>query len=324
MAIPLVSVIISTYNSSQFVIETLESVSKQTWQNLELIITDDCSEDNTVEICRNWIDKNSERFYNSEILTYNINTGISANANRGLKVANGYWIKFLGADDTLKSNCIEDNMTWIASHPLVKVLFSYIEVYMDTFEPRNLLETIPLDPFNYKGIMASGRSADSQYKMLLLSDRITFSPSVILHRETLISLGGFDERFKLLEDHPLWLNLTKRGYKLYFMNKVTVNYRRHSKAINNTGIPYLINPNYFKQKEFLKIKTYPYLPPDIRLNQQFKWYASQVFRCVWLNRENSPNRILKALLLVYLNPFRYYIFFKKRLVKNLKDNEFYM
>jgi glycosyltransferase involved in cell wall biosynthesis len=320
----LVSIIISTYNSSPFIVETLESIANQSWKEIELIITDDCSEDDTVRISQEWLKENIHRFVNTVLLQSEKNTGIAANANRGLYSAKGDWIKFLGADDTLKTGCIEDNMSRVASDPEIKVLFSRIEVYRETFEQKNLIETIPDNQFYPDGIMAPARSAESQYKMLLLCDRIHFSPSVFLHRETLLSVGGLDERFRLLEDYPLWLNLTKNGHKLHFMEKITVNYRQHSKAINNTGIHFLINPNYFRLEDFRRIYTYPYLPAAIRLNQRFTWYASQVFRCNWLNRNNMFNRSLHSLLTSYLNPFKYYIFLKKRSCRSQKNNEFYM
>ena len=66
--IPLVSVSVITYNSSKTVLETLESVKTQTYPNIELIISDDCSPDNTVEVCREWIEQNKERFVRIEIL----------------------------------------------------------------------------------------------------------------------------------------------------------------------------------------------------------------------------------------------------------------
>lgn len=320
----LVSVIITTYNSLPFVIESLESVSKQTWKELELIITDDCSGDDTVKLCNKWLSANRQRFVRAEILTSERNTGVSANANRGLYAAKGDWIKFLGADDTLKPNCIEDNMSWITSDAAIMALFSRIEVYRDTFESHNLIETIPGDPYNPSSIMAPGRSVESQYKMLLISDRIHYTPSVFLNREILLSLGGFDERFRILEDYPLWLNLTKNGYKLYFMDKVTVSYRKHSKAINNNIISYLVNPNYFKSENFRRIYTYPNLPADIRLSQRFCWNTLQIFRCDWLNRNKQPNRFLLTFLKIYINPFRYYIYFRKRFLKNLKEKEFYI
>lgn len=320
----LVSVIVVTYNSSQFIEETLESVSKQSWKDLELIITDDYSKDDTVKICRNWLKENSQRFVVSEIIASEKNTGVPANANRGLKAAKGDWTIFLAGDDTLKPDCIKDNMIWIASNPDVKVLFSRVEVYKNTIDPQNLLKTIPADPYNPKGIMALGRSVKSQYKMLLLCDRIHFTPSAFLHRETLLAVGAYDERFKLLEDHPLWLNLTKKGYKLCFLDKVTVNYRMHVKAINNTGISHLINPNYFKLEGFRKVYTYPYLPADVRIMQRYYWCATQIFRCNWLNKNKKLNRILLDIITSYLNPFKCFIIIRKKLNKKIRNDEFYM
>lgn len=320
----LVSVIITSYNSSNFIIETLQSVLNQTWKAIELIITDDCSGDNTIEVCRIWLEKNRQRFINAEIVTNSINTGVSANANRGLYIAKGDWVKFLGADDTLKKNCIEDNMVYIGSNPGVKALFSRVDIYDKVFSLDTLIITSSEDIEDPTSIMASDRSADSQYRMLLTSDRLNYTPSVFLYRETLLSIGGFDERFRLLEDYPLWLNLTKNGHRLNFMDRVTVNYRRHSGAINNTGINFLINPNYFRSESFRKAYTYPYMPVDIWLNQRFFWYASQLFRFDCLNRNNKSNKFLLNLLTVYFNPVRYFIWLKKRLNKRLKNKEFYI
>lgn len=106
----LVSVIISTYNSAAFIIETLESILHQSWKEIELIITDDASTDDTVTICRHWLEVNSGRFTGVQVITSEVNTGVSANANRGLRAAKGEWVKFIGSDDTLLPGCIEDNM----------------------------------------------------------------------------------------------------------------------------------------------------------------------------------------------------------------------
>ena len=59
-----VSVCVITYNSSKYVLETLESIRMQSYQNIELIICDDCSKDDTVEICKRWIQSYSARFIN--------------------------------------------------------------------------------------------------------------------------------------------------------------------------------------------------------------------------------------------------------------------
>jgi alpha-1,3-rhamnosyltransferase len=319
----LVTVIISSFNSSSFIIETLESVFIQTWKNLELVITDDSSLDETVELCSKWLEDKRERFFRAKIITSKINTGISANANRGLKASKGDWIKFLGADDALMPDCIENNVIWITNHPKVKVLFSFVDLYRDTFEPYNKL-TKAYDIPDSESIVAFERSAYSQYRMLLISDRIHFSPSVFISREAINFVNGFDERYKMLEDYPLWLNLTKCGFKLHFMDKATVNYRMHSKAINNNGLNCIVNPNYFDYEEFRREYIYPNLPIDLRLYQRFNWYLFQIFRFKMFNKNSKGNNILYSVLTVYLNPFKFFIWIKKKIYKNLKNNEFYI
>mgnify|MGYP000958323009 FL=1 len=66
---PLVSIIVVTYNSSLFVRETLESAKRQSYNNIELIITDDASTDDTVKVCREWIANNKNRFVRVELKT---------------------------------------------------------------------------------------------------------------------------------------------------------------------------------------------------------------------------------------------------------------
>jgi len=319
----LVTIVVVTYNSAEYVLDALESVSNQTWKEIELIITDDCSGDDTPAICRKWLDQNRERFVRSELITSDQNTGVSANANRGLRKAKGEWIDFLAGDDALKPKCIADNMEWISGHPEIRVLFSQVDVYNDRFDEQSFQYTMPADPYKSQGIMAPGRSADSQYRMMLRSDRINYTPSAWMHRDTLLSVGGFDERFKLLEDWPLWLNLTKSGHRLYFMDKSTVNYRTHLNAICNTGMSYALDPEYFRVEQFRKIYIYPYLPLDLRLEARFAWYASQLFRWKWINRNRTPNRYLRLLLMIYLNPFRYYVYLKKHIRKDLRTSELY-
>ena len=273
-----------------------------------------------IAVCRRWLESNRHRFNKTDLLTTNINTGVSANANRGLKAATGEWIKFIGSDDTLQPDCLTDNMHFIADHPYIRILFSRIAIYHQSFIPENYLETTPGREISPQSIFWPERSAESQYRMLLTADRIHFSPSVFLHRETVILMGGFDERFRLLEDYPLWLTLTRNGHKLFFMDKVTVNYRRHSKAINNTGKSVLINPNYFRSETFRRIYTYPFLPRLVRSEQQYRWIVSQFFRCNLFNRSNLFTRRLYELLAIYLNPFRYAIKLKSVLKRdNVSD-----
>ncbi|MDN3658901.1 glycosyltransferase family 2 protein [Ferruginibacter paludis] len=318
---PLVSIIVVTYNSARFLMEALESIAAQTWQELELIITDDYSTDNTVSLCRDWMAGKKNRFVRTEIITVPKNTGIAANCNRGLNAADGEWIKYCAGDDALFPNCIEDNMHYIESKPDAKILFSYAKTYLDTFEEKNFIRIIPAQkPGN---IINEEITAEEQYRLLLISDRITFTPSSFINRQTQIAVGGFNEQVQLQEDYPLWLNLTKAGYKLHFMEKETVRYRQHGMATNNMTTEYLIKPNYFRTEKFRREYIYPNLPWDIRWNERLIWYGSQIFKNDRLNRNTGFNRLLRTFLTSWINPFKYFLYLKKKLAKDISKDPFY-
>ena len=316
---PVVSIVVVSYNSEKFILDTLESIFSQTYENIELIITDDSSTDNTIVICEEWLVNHSSHFVRTKLIKAEINTGVSANANRGLNYAAGEWLKFLGADDMLFPDCISMNLQYLLKRPEIKVLFSKVAVYDTYISENNLLKIIPNEDINESNIMWEGRSAKSQYNMLLVCDRIHFTPSVIMRKDTLQIVGGFDERFRTMEDYPLWLNLTKAGFKLYFMNIPTVKYRQHTEAINNTGIDYLIKPNYFRTEEFREIYTYPFLPTSIRLKSKWIWIASQIFKMNKLNKNTKFNKALFELLTIWLNPFVYFLYFKELMIREFKN-----
>ena len=81
---PFVSIIVVTYNSSKYILDALASIKDQNYQNFELIISDDCSTDNTIQICTNWV-KANQAFVNfkTTIIKSKTNTGVTANCNRG-------------------------------------------------------------------------------------------------------------------------------------------------------------------------------------------------------------------------------------------------
>lgn len=103
---PLVSVVVITYKSANTILETLESFKQQTYKNIELIVSDDCSPDNTVEVVEEWIKNNSSYFVTVQLLKNSQNIGPSGNLNRGIKAATGEWIKSLAGDDTVTPDAI--------------------------------------------------------------------------------------------------------------------------------------------------------------------------------------------------------------------------
>lgn len=257
----LVTVIVPTYNSCTTVIETLESIKEQSYRNIELIITDDGSKDETVKFCAEWLSLNGRVFTSYQLLKVEKNTGIPANCNRGLKAAHGTWIKFIAGDDTLKKDCIEININYTWANKQIEILQTDADLYLESFKTENYKSTLPTnfkEFFNlYNGI--------KQYEFLKNIGYAICSPSIFIKKSVLDEANGFDEDYRIMEDLPLWLKLTKKNIRFFYLPISTVNYRSHDKSVARNGKKYidakfaesylLFLTNYFsKEERTLRIK----------------------------------------------------------------------
>jgi glycosyltransferase involved in cell wall biosynthesis len=220
--IPLVSIIVITYNSARYVLKTLESARFQSYRNIELIISDDASSDMTVELCENWIASNRERFHNIMLLTSRFNTGTSSNCNRAIKLAAGEWIKLIGGDDILTNKCIEENMQFISLNSHIKLLFSDCVIIDENHKEIGHLSN---------NSEFFGLSAKKQYQKLIWANYVA-TPTAFINASVFKIIGGFDERIRIVEDYPFWIKATKNDYKLYYFNVDTVLYRKLSSLLD--------------------------------------------------------------------------------------------
>jgi len=309
----LVSVPVVTYNADFFVEETLESIYNQTHANLELIVSDDCSKDNTVEIVTKWCeqDRVKARFSNIKIITVPKNTGVSANCNRAITASTADWIKFIAGDDILLPNCIELNMLYASQNSNAKIIFSQVKVYEDTFEQNNFKKVIPADfPDN---LMHQSFSAATQFKILVQSDRINYTPSYFFNKQTILSVNGYDENNKLVEDYPMWLKLTKANIRLCYFHKPTVGYRIHSNATNNTGDNLLFKPSVINGHQVRKTFTHPFLPWYQVMKENWVFKTAQLFKKMGLVKNSPLNNLLYKISTVYINPFHYVDFINRKI-----------
>lgn len=317
-----ITIAVTTYNSSNYLLETLESIRQQTYPNLELIISDDCSQDHTVTIARDWLARPEiqVRFLDTELITVPKNTGVSANCNRCIGAARSGWIKFIAGDDILLPNCIRDNMAFIASEPNARVIFSQVKLYRQNFREENFLRTTPaVFPNN---LMSPAFTARDQFEILLFSDRIHYTPSYFFHRSAIEAVGGYDENNRLIEDYPMWLKLTKAGERLYYFHKPTVGYRMHNKALNNQARETLFKPLSLKAHTIRKQVSHPFLPWDIVWRENFIYFINIVFQAMGWNRKNKVLSAFHHFLTAYCNPFQYIYALKKRIPK-YKTSPFY-
>jgi glycosyltransferase involved in cell wall biosynthesis len=232
---PLVSVIVVTYNSSRYVLETLESIRVQTYKNIELIICDDSSTDETIQLCRDWISKNKDYFKNIELITSDKNTGISANSNRGIMAANGAWLKLIAGDDLLEDNCILENLLFAKDTPNAKFITSKVQPINNSGKLLNK-QSSRYDAFKNFYFKLP---AERQLKMYARLPIFLNSPSFFLKKEVFRIINYFDEEFKIYDDICLIYRANSNNIKIHFLDKITVKYRIHENAIsrnNNTEI----------------------------------------------------------------------------------------
>jgi glycosyltransferase involved in cell wall biosynthesis len=195
MGDPLVSTVITAYNSAAFLPETLNSVFRQSYRNYEVIVVDDGSTDDTEKALAPYKDRISYR--------YQKNRGPSAARNAGIAAARGDYIAFLDGDDLWTPDKLRLQVDFMEQNPPIGLLFSDMEEFDDgTTLCGSLLER----SLFRSELIASGRVADAARK-LLVEDFIPTS-TVLIRKECLAQTALFDENLYFAEDRELWLRFT--------------------------------------------------------------------------------------------------------------------
>lgn len=129
---PLVSICIPTYNGASFIAETLDSALNQTYQNFEIIITDDKSSDNTLEICKAYAKKDDR----IKIFENKQNLGLVGNWCESVEKASSNWIKYLFQDDLLVPDCLERMIKAALKHEVDFVVCNRQYIFEPGFDPK--------------------------------------------------------------------------------------------------------------------------------------------------------------------------------------------
>jgi len=286
---PLVSVCIITYNSSEFIVEALDSVFEQTYINIELIVSDDCSQDNTVEICRQWMDEHADRFIQTEVLTVEKNTGVSANCNRAARRGTGEYIKIFAGDDRLLPNCISDNIDYVQKHIETDLLFSDMKVFGQGQSGDGIVS--PSVYFNHL--------TPYQFKIWQLVYSLLPAPCCFMKRSTYTQLGGFDESIPMMEDKPFWVKAIFAGLVIKYLPKLTVCYRVSPKSLSQSKD----NSNYRKFSESRKLASSYFLSLEKSISWWLWFYVKSIY-----DREFTPSLASSIVYgLRFLNPYYYYL-----------------
>lgn len=287
----LISICVITYNSSKYIEETLDSILHQDYPHIEVLIGDDCSTDNTPDICRNWIEKNKNRFVNCKFVQTPANCGIVGNYNNVWPLAKGDWIKFIAGDDLLKQDCISTFAN--NTEDDIDIMCCLRENFRNDSDERWITGEEHL------------RHHD-QLRQIIKKHHygIICGATLFVRKEYLEINGGFDERYVFAEDYPICMKYLLQGKYIKQIEKPLIEYRNYA-SVSNSGNPIFLRSHTEAMIEFL-----PKAALYCRLYHY--WYHFKLFG---LECRYADKHILKRLGLYFLKAFDI-VGYKKYLTAN--------
>jgi glycosyltransferase involved in cell wall biosynthesis len=202
----LISVNITTYNRSHILKRCIDSVLNQDYDNLEIVIVDDCSTDNTVEIVKQYQEKDPRIIY----CRHDINKGLAHARNTAVKASKGEYIALMDDDDE-----------WLDSNKLKKQL----QVFKDNIDNKKLaIVCSSVRLFSNKNMYRDKiiiKPKDLATKMLF-GNGIIYSPTVLMKKSMFQEVGGYDTNLKRGIDSDLFrVAILKYDYEVYIMEDIT-------------------------------------------------------------------------------------------------------
>lgn len=219
--LPLVSVIVPTFNCTRFVGEAISSVLSQDYSNIELIVVDDGSTDDTVECVQQYATR-------LQVLRLD-NAGPAAARNRGATAARGEFLAFLDCDDVWLPGKLTAQVQHLLRNPGVGLVHGF-----ETDWCPDKTGAYP-SPSNYVTNHDSVKLIESDSGWVypeLLSSFWLCTSTVMLRRELFERVGGFDETYRIGEDYDLWLRLSRIA-PFHKLDMQCTLYRKHGSNVTS-------------------------------------------------------------------------------------------
>jgi glycosyltransferase involved in cell wall biosynthesis len=208
-----VSIITLSYNGEKYIRETIDSCLNQTYPNVEIIVIDDCSSDNTINILKEYGEK--IRLYQNEE-----NQGISKNLNRAVNLSQGEYFTLLGHDDLFAKNHVEIMLKEFTG----KEAFVHCNSFL--IDKEGKVFGIGVNDFKQ-------RLKTQFIKIFLSFGTVIHSPGVMIKKEYFNKVKGWDERYKNYGEWLVWIKMASVA-KVKYCTKVKAYYRRHDTNITNS------------------------------------------------------------------------------------------
>lgn len=204
MTPPLVSIVIPVYNQAGFLDRTIQSVLKQTYRNIQCIVVDDGSNDNSYIVAKKYCPK--------IILIQQVNLGQAAALRAGFERAEGVFIGYLSSDDTIDTALIGKSISFILSKQVNNPIIVF---------PRYRL----IDEFDSVIKISTQRFAG--VKDMVENFQCMIGPGAIFSRRVIETCGGWDPRYRQIPDYEFWLRAASNT-TFHQLDEVLAAFRVHS------------------------------------------------------------------------------------------------
>jgi len=214
-----VAVVIALYNYARYIEETLDSVAAQTMRDVTVVVVNDCSTDNSLEVAEKWMHRNRDCGMGLLLLSHEQNAGASIARNTGIASTGSVdgtgepeFCFLLDADNLLYPRCIEKHVAALNARPDAAAAYSLIEVFEGD---RDLFGA---GVFTKEGLI-HGNFIDLM---------------ALYRRSALTGLSGFEKIRHGWEDYDLWLRMLESGQTALHIPEITSRYRHHRASITRT------------------------------------------------------------------------------------------
>jgi glycosyltransferase involved in cell wall biosynthesis len=305
----LVSVIIPAYNIEKYISQTIDSVIHQTYKNIEIIIVNDGSTDNTEKIIQKYSQKDSRI-----IIVNQQNGGVSAARNSGFKKASGDYFCIIDSDDIMLPEKIATQVNFLEHNKDIDFTYSKVYYFFDG----------SYDIYQRDLAAISGNAV---YKKLLQYGNFIYTSTVLFRRSVFDDFGGFDETLRSAEEFDYWLTLASQGVKFLHQDTYLTLCRSRKGGLSSDSVTMYASAVSVIQKHASNLKVYNYQ----YLKNKSLLYISQLRKPKQANGSTinlSNNRNFLSIrfyinnAFVLLRKIKFFITFKK--IQNKKIQDFLM
>lgn len=236
----LVSIVVPAYNAAETVKETLESLAAQTYTNLEVIIVDDGSRDNTAVVAQETISKLGNKF----IYVYQPNAGQAAALNNGWERARGEYLGYLSADDILYPNAVSKIVAHFRLHSGITVIYPDYDLIDAKSKP---IRKVNAPEYSVQDLVEKSICQPG--------------PGAIFRKSEYVKTGGWNRNLKLTPDFDFWIRMSQYGM-MKRLNESLAGFRVHEgsqsfsvPSIEKSEEPLNVICSYFLIKNKDRIET---------------------------------------------------------------------